>query len=75
MNGITIHMRDVRRLRSDLVAATVEYIIGDRAWTHSFVTRRVDDDLLTEELTTAGLALAGFLTPDRAWIRALPADA
>ncbi|GGK94605.1 methyltransferase [Sphaerisporangium melleum] len=72
LGEVKMCMRDVRRPERDLLAATIEYTLGDRVWTQSFVSRRIDDDFLTEELAAAKLRLAGFLTPDRAWIRALP---
>jgi SAM-dependent methyltransferase len=70
--GRTIRMREVQRPAPGLLAATVDYDAGDRSWSHSFLTRQLDDDRLQAELALAGLRLDSFLTPDRRWLRARP---
>lgn len=71
-DGCTIRMRDLERISSDLLAFTLDYRIGDTTWSQSVVTRRVDDDTLTHELTLADLELDGFITANRSWILARP---
>jgi hypothetical protein len=71
-NGITFRLRDVSRPGPGLLSATVEYQVGDRLWTQSFTTARVDDAELADDLAAADLALDAVLTDDRTWIRAVP---
>jgi SAM-dependent methyltransferase len=68
---ITFRMRDVSRPTPGLLAATMEYQVGDKRWTHSFITRCIDDAQLTRELAGAGLAVNAYLTEDRTWVRAV----
>ncbi|GIH14998.1 class I SAM-dependent methyltransferase [Rugosimonospora africana] len=71
--GRTVRMVDVRRPGPGLLAATMEYTVGDHHWSHSFVTKRLDDDYLATLLAEVGLRLAGFVAGDRGWVRAVPA--
>jgi SAM-dependent methyltransferase len=70
--GVIMRMRDVSRPAPNLVSATVEYVVGERCWTQSFTTMRLDDDELAAALAAAGLRLDRYLTRDRAWFRAVP---
>jgi hypothetical protein len=70
--GRIIRWRDVSRPADGLLAMTVEYEAEDAIWTHSFMTRRLDDDRLVSELAAVGLVVDEFLTPDRRWVRAVP---
>ncbi|MEW9533445.1 class I SAM-dependent methyltransferase [Microbispora sp. NPDC049125] len=70
--GRVARMIEINRPEPDILAATMEYVVGDRRWTHHFVSRRRDDARLAELLGEAGLEMAGFLTGDREWVRALP---
>jgi SAM-dependent methyltransferase len=71
-DGIIFRMRDVSRPAPNLVSATVEYVDGDRVWTQTFTTRRLDDTELAAVLAGAGLRLDRYLTEDRTWLRAVP---
>jgi SAM-dependent methyltransferase len=71
-DGIVFRMRDVSRPGPDLLSATVEYIDGDRVWTQTFTTHRLDDTGLRAALGAAGLRLDRYLTDDRTWFRARP---
>lgn len=71
--GIVFRLRDVSRPAADVVAATVEYRIGDREWAQSFVTRRLDDARLSVRLRDVGLRFDSALTEDGAWVSARPA--
>jgi hypothetical protein len=51
----------------------MEYVDGDRVWTHAFTARRLDDAALAEALGGSGLRLDRYLTGDRGWLRAVPA--
>ncbi len=72
--GITFRLRDLRRPGPGLLAATVEYQVGDRVWTQSFTTERLDDQALAAALAEAGLTVDAYLTGDGSWVRAVPAS-
>ena len=74
LDGITFRLRDLRRPGSGLLAATVEYQMGDRLWTQSFTAERLDDAALAAALAEAGLAVDAYLTGDGSWVRAVPAS-
>jgi hypothetical protein len=70
--GITTRLRDISRPEPGALAATVEYVAGDRAWTQSFTALELPEDRLSGVLAGAGLALDSYVTPDHAWLRAVP---
>ncbi|MFC5183694.1 class I SAM-dependent methyltransferase [Actinomadura harenae] len=70
--GIRMRLSEVVPAGPDRVTATIEYGSGDRTWTHTFTTRRLDDDELPAVLAKAGLRLDGFLTDDHTWVAARP---
>jgi SAM-dependent methyltransferase len=72
-DGIIFRVRDVSRPGPGLVSATMEYVDGDRVWTHAFTARRLDDADLTAVLAESGLRLDRYLTEDHSWLRAVPA--
>lgn len=70
---ITFVLDGISRPAPDLVAATAEYLVGDRHWTQTFVARRLDDARLRAVLAAVGLRLDdGYLTDDGGWVRAWP---
>jgi SAM-dependent methyltransferase len=69
---VILRMRDVSRPAPNLVSATVEYVVGERCWTQSFTTMRLDSGELAAALAAAGLRLDRYLTQDRSWFRAVP---
>ena len=71
--GITFRLRDLRRPGPGLLAATIEYLVGDRVWTQTFTAERLDDEALAAALAEAGLAVDAYLTGDGSWVRAVPA--
>lgn len=70
--GLGYRLRDVERVAPDAVTATMEYSDGDRTWTHTFTSRRLDDDDIPGVLAAAGLRFDRFLTEDRTWLAARP---
>ena len=72
--GVTFRLRDLRRPAPGLLAATVEYQVGDRVWTQRFQARRLDDAELADVLVEAGLVVDAYLTGDGSWVRAVPAS-
>lgn len=71
-NGVHMRLAEVEPVGPGTVTATIEYSSGDRTWTHTFTTRRLDDEEIPEVLGKAGLRLDGFLTDDRTWVVARP---
>ena len=71
---VTFRLRDLRRPAPGLLAATVEYQVGDRVWTQWFTARRLDDAELADVLAQAGLVVDAYLTGDGSWVRAVPAS-
>jgi SAM-dependent methyltransferase len=74
-DGVIYRLRDVSRPTPDLVSATVEYVVGDRRWTQTFTSKRLDEAALSAALSTGGLRLDRYLTEDRSWFRAVPVAA
>jgi SAM-dependent methyltransferase len=74
-DGVIYRLRDVSRPAADLISATVEYVAGDRCWTQTFTTKRLDDAGLAAALGAAGLRLDRYLTEDCSWFRAVPVAA
>jgi SAM-dependent methyltransferase len=72
--GVTFRLRDLHRPGPGLLAATAEYQVGERVWTHAFTARRLDDGELAAALAEAGLAVDAYLTGDGSWVRAVPAS-
>jgi SAM-dependent methyltransferase len=72
IEGITFRLRDLGRPGPGLLAATAEYQVGERIWTQTFTTERLDDGALADALAEAGLAVDAYLTGDGSWVRALP---
>jgi SAM-dependent methyltransferase len=70
--GITFRLRDLTRPGPGLLAATAEYQVGERVWTQTFTTERLDDGALAAALAGAGLAVDAYLTGDGSWVRAVP---
>jgi SAM-dependent methyltransferase len=71
--GVIHRLRNVSRPGPGLLAATVEYQVGDRVWTQTFTAERLDDEALAAALAEAGLAVDAYLTGDGSWVRAVPA--
>jgi SAM-dependent methyltransferase len=69
-DGIIIRVRNVSRPAPGVISATMEYVDGDQAWTHTFTARRLDDAALAATLGGSGLRLDRYLTEDRSWLRA-----
>ncbi|MFD8563927.1 class I SAM-dependent methyltransferase [Streptosporangium canum] len=71
-DGRVVRLAEVVRPEPHLLDLTLEYTVGERKWTHSYLSRRLDDDFLEAELGEAGLTMSGFLNGDRGWVRAVP---
>ncbi len=73
-DGVIYRMRDVSHPAPNQASATVEYLVGDKRWTQTFTATRLDETELAAALAAAGLRLDRYLTEDRGWFRAVPAD-
>ncbi|MEU4119692.1 methyltransferase domain-containing protein [Kitasatospora sp. NPDC028055] len=51
-----------------------EYVFPDGTWTHTFLSRPLSTAAFEEALADAGLRVETYLTEDRTWVRARPAD-
>jgi SAM-dependent methyltransferase len=69
---VRCRLGDVTRPRPGQVAATVEYQAGDRVWRQSFTATELTEAGLRAALARAGLALDGYLTAGRTWLKAVP---
>lgn len=73
VEAITYVLDGISRPTPEHIAATAEYVVGDRHWTQTFVARRLDDERLRPALAAAGLRLEDeYLTDDGGWVRAQP---
>ena len=63
---------DVEELPGNRQAATLTYTINGRTWSQRILTQNLSDEQLAAELTTAGLEVSEYLTPDKTWVRARP---
>ncbi|MDL4821506.1 class I SAM-dependent methyltransferase [Actinomadura opuntiae] len=71
-DGIRYRMTDVERPAPGILAATIEYRMGDRRWTHSFTSRKLGDAELPAVLEAAGLRLDRILDDAAGWFTARP---
>ena len=71
-DGRTFRLGGLSHPAPDLLAATTEYTIGERRWTHFFVSKRLDDAQFEHELERADLTIVEFIDGDREWVRAIP---
>jgi hypothetical protein len=69
VGDVRIELTDVHRT-GDLLSATVRYSVGEEVWTHTFISRRFDDEALRRELREAGLSFERWLRDDRTWFAA-----
>ncbi|MUN37655.1 class I SAM-dependent methyltransferase [Actinomadura litoris] len=72
-DGIDFRLSELERLDPERCAATIEYRMGERRWTHSFVSRRLGEEELPEVLAASGLRLDRFLDEGHGWVAARPA--
>ena len=66
-DGRTYRLTDLQWPAPNVLSATMEYTVGERHWTHTFVSQRLEDSDLVAALEVAGLEMTGFLDGDREW--------
>lgn len=71
-DGSTIGMRDLNQISPGVVSFTLDYQVDGSTWSQSVITRRISDNSLESELSSADLEIDSFITPTRTWVRARP---
>ncbi|GAA3582573.1 class I SAM-dependent methyltransferase [Kribbella ginsengisoli] len=65
-----VEVADVKQLPDDMQSATMIYTVDGRTWSQHVLVKNLTEETLSAALHASGLALDGYLTPDRGWIRA-----
>lgn len=73
LGPVDVQLLDVH-LDGELLSATVHYWTETEVWTQPFTARRLTDDDLRDELSSAGLRFDRWLTDDHTWFAAAPID-
>lgn len=71
LGPVDVQLVDVH-LDDDLLSATVRYWTQTEVWTQPFTARRLSDEDLRDELSSAGLGFDRWLTDDHRWFAAAP---
>jgi SAM-dependent methyltransferase len=71
LGPVDVQLVDVH-LDDDLLSATVRYRTETEVWTQPFTARRLTDEDLRDELSSAGLGFDRWLTDDHTWFAAAP---
>ncbi len=72
--GLTVRVVSAEPVGDGVNSVRVEYESPDGSWTHVFRSRPMTAARFEEALAEAGLRLDAYLTDDRTWVRAVPAD-
>lgn len=72
--GFTLRMVSAEPVGDGVNSVRAEYVFPDAVWTQTFLARPLTKDQFEEALAEAGLKVDSYLTPDRVWVRAVPAD-
>lgn len=71
-DGMTVRLA-LREPVADGVRRTrMEYTFEDASWSQTFLSYRLSEQELTAALAEVGLAVDGWLTDDRTWVKAVP---
>jgi SAM-dependent methyltransferase len=69
---VILRLRELRRPRPGEIEGLMEYEVDGMTWTQEIHSVLLDDGPLRAELAAADLDLAGYVTADQGWIRAVP---
>lgn len=69
-DGMRVSWLNVER-KGDVVSGTLEFRLGERAWTHTFTTRYLNQDAIEAALEKNGLRFGRWLDESR-WFSATP---
>ncbi|MET8783011.1 class I SAM-dependent methyltransferase [Streptomyces sp. NPDC057746] len=74
-SGFTVRIVSSQPVGDGVNSVRAEYEFPDAAWTQTFLARPLSREAFEEALEEAGLRVDRYLTEDRIWVRAVPADA
>ncbi|GGW89689.1 methyltransferase [Streptomyces malachitofuscus] len=72
--GFTVRILSVEPVGDGVDSVHAEYVFPDAVWTQTFRARPLTKQQFEEALGEAGLRVDRYLTEDRVWVRAVPAD-
>jgi SAM-dependent methyltransferase len=72
-SGFTVRIVSSERVGEGVRSVRAEYEFPDATWTQTFRARPLTKEQFEEALGEAGLRVAGYLTEDRIWVRAVSA--
>ncbi|MFG2781837.1 class I SAM-dependent methyltransferase [Streptomyces prunicolor] len=72
-SGFTVRMELAEPVGDGVNSVRAEYVFADAVWTQTFLSRPMTKDQFEEALAEVGLKVDSYLTPDRIWVRAVPA--
>ncbi len=73
-SGFTIRMLSAEPVGDGVDSVRAEYVFPDAIWTQTFLARPLSKEEFEEALGEAGLRVDTYLTEDRIWVRAVPAE-
>ncbi|BCL31371.1 class I SAM-dependent methyltransferase [Streptomyces aurantiacus] len=73
-SGFTIRMLSAEPVGDGVDSVRAEYVFPDAVWTQTFLARPLSKEEFEEALGEAGLRVDTYLTEDRIWVRAVPAE-
>ncbi|WP_345124808.1 class I SAM-dependent methyltransferase [Streptomyces chiangmaiensis] len=73
--GFTVRIVSSQPVGNGVDSVRAEYEFPDATWTQTFQARPLSKEQFEEALAAAGLRVDRYLTEDRTWVRAVPADA
>jgi SAM-dependent methyltransferase len=73
-SGFTVRIRSAEPVGDGVNEVRAEYEFPDATWTQTFLARPLTREQFEEALAEAGLRVDRYLTEDRVWVRAVPAQ-
>ncbi|WP_030380644.1 MULTISPECIES: class I SAM-dependent methyltransferase [unclassified Streptomyces] len=73
-SGFTVRIRSAEPVGDGVNEVRAEYEFPDATWTQTFLARPLTRQQFEEALAEAGLRVDRYLTEDRVWVRAVPAQ-
>ncbi|MFJ5258985.1 class I SAM-dependent methyltransferase [Streptomyces sp. NPDC088387] len=73
-SGFTVRMVSSEPVGEGVNSVRAEYDFPDAAWTQTFLARPLTREQFEDVLAEAGLRVDKYLTEDRIWVRAVPAE-
>lgn len=73
-SGFTVRIDEAAPIEDGVHTVRAEYEFPDAVWTQTFTTRPLTKEQFEEALAEADLRVDRYLTQDRIWVRAVPAE-